>query len=94
VWRSPSPFAGVARTCRWRAVACVVSHADSRVVRAGRVYCFCVSSACYAARVRVSFAHCHVVLGIVNSSRLESLVLIILVIYLTAASVADLIKTT
>jgi hypothetical protein len=55
---------------------------------------FRVSSACYVACVHVSFTCCHVVSRIVNSSRLESLVLIILVIYSTAVSVADLIKTT
>ena len=53
-----------------------------------------VPSACYVTRVRASFARCRIVLRVVNSPRLESLVLIILVIYLTVVSVADLIKTT
>jgi hypothetical protein len=48
-----------------------------------------VSSACYVARVRVSFARCHVVSLVINSSRLEPLVLIKLLIYLTVVSVAD-----
>jgi hypothetical protein len=52
-----------------------------------------VSSACYVARVRASSARCRIVLRVVNSSRLESLVLIILVIYMTVDGVADLIKT-
>jgi hypothetical protein len=52
-----------------------------------------VSSVCYVARVRASSARCRIVLCVVNSSRLESLVLIILVIYMTADGVADLIKT-
>jgi hypothetical protein len=52
-----------------------------------------VPSACYVARVRASSARCRIVLRVVNSPRLESLVLIILVIYLTADGVAGLIKT-
>jgi hypothetical protein len=68
--------------------------AGSRVVRAGRTHRFHASSACYVVRVRVLFARCHAVSRIVNSPRLESLVLIILLIYLTDVSVADLIKTT
>jgi hypothetical protein len=55
---------------------------------------FLASSACYVARVRVLFARCRVVSRIVNLPRLESLVLIILLIYLIAVSVADLMKTT
>jgi hypothetical protein len=54
---------------------------------------FHASSACYVARVRTSSARCRIVLRIVNSPRLEYLVLIILVIYLTADGVAGLIKT-
>jgi hypothetical protein len=67
--------------------------AGSRVVRAGRTHRFRASSACYVARVRVLFARCHAISRIVNSPRLESRVLIISLIYLTAVSVADLIKT-
>jgi hypothetical protein len=67
--------------------------AGSRVVHAGRTHRFRASSACYVARVRVLFARCHAISRIVNSPRLESLVLIISLIYLTAVSVADLIKT-
>jgi hypothetical protein len=52
-----------------------------------------VSSVCYDAHVRASFARCRIVLCVINSSRLESLVLIILVIYMTTDGVADLIKT-
>jgi hypothetical protein len=48
-----------------------------------------VSSACYVARVRASFARCRVVSLVINSPRLESLVLIKLLIYLTAVSIAD-----
>jgi hypothetical protein len=48
-----------------------------------------VLSACYVARVHVSFARCQVVSLVINSSRLESLVLIQLLIYLTVVSVAD-----
>jgi hypothetical protein len=55
---------------------------------------FRVSSACYVARVRASFARCRVVSLVVNSPRLETLMLIILVIYLIAVSVVDLIETT
>ena len=51
------------------------------------------SFACYVARVRASSARCRIVLCVVNSFRLESLVLIILVIYMTADDVANLIKT-
>jgi hypothetical protein len=57
------------------------------------MHCFRVSSACYVARVRVLFARCHAVSRIVNSPRLESLVLIKLLIYLITISVAYLIKT-
>ena len=49
--------------------------AGSRVVRAGRTHRFRASSACYVARVRVLFARCHAISRIVNSPRLESLVL-------------------
>ena len=63
--------------------------AGSRIVRAGRAYYFRVSSACCVARVRVSFARCRTVSLVINSSRLESLVLIKLLIYLTVVSVAD-----
>jgi hypothetical protein len=52
------------------------------------------SFACYVARVRASSTRCRIVLCVVNLPRLESLVLIILVICLIAASVVDLIKTT
>jgi hypothetical protein len=48
---------------------------------------------CYVVRVHASSARCRIVLRVVNSSRLEHLVLIILVIYMTADGVADLIKT-
>jgi hypothetical protein len=65
----------------------------SKLVRASRAYYFHVSSACYVACVRVSFARCHAVSRIINSPRLESLELIILLIYLAAVSVVDLIKT-
>jgi hypothetical protein len=50
---------------------------------------FCVSSACCVARVRASFARCRAVSLVINSSRLESLVLIKLLIYLIVVSVAD-----
>jgi hypothetical protein len=43
--------------------------------------------------LRASSARCRIVLCVINSSRLESLVLIILVIYMTTDGVADLIKT-
>jgi hypothetical protein len=49
---------------------------------------FRVSSACYVTHARAPFAHCRVVSLVINSSRLESLVLIKLLIYLTAVSVA------
>jgi hypothetical protein len=68
------------------------SRADSRVIHAGRTHCF-MSSVCYVTYIRASFARCHVVSRIVNSPRLESLVLIILLIYLIAVGIADLIKT-
>jgi hypothetical protein len=55
---------------------------------------FRVSSACYDARVRASFARCRVVSLVVNSPHLETLMLIILVIYLIVVSVVDLIETT
>jgi hypothetical protein len=45
------------------------------------------------ARVRTSSARCRIVSCVVNSPRLESLVLIILVICLIATSVVDLVKT-
>jgi hypothetical protein len=70
---------------RWRAAL--------HVIRARRAL-FRVSSACCVARVRASFSRCRVISCIVSSPRLESLVLIRLVIYLIAVSVADLIKTT
>jgi hypothetical protein len=41
---------------------------------------FRVSSACYVARGRASVARCHVVSRVLNSPRLESLVLIKLLI--------------
>jgi hypothetical protein len=50
---------------------------------------FRVSSACYVARVHASFARYRVVSLVINSPRLASLVLIKLLIYLTAVSVAD-----
>jgi hypothetical protein len=52
------------------------------------------SFACYVARIRASSARCRIVSCVVNSPRLESLVLIILVICLIATSVVDLVKTT
>jgi hypothetical protein len=52
------------------------------------------SFACYVACVRASSTRCRIVSYVVNSYRLESLILIILVICLIAASVVDLIKTT
>jgi hypothetical protein len=45
-------------------------------VRARHVRCFRVSSAYYVARVHASFARCRAVSRVINSSRLESLVLI------------------
>jgi hypothetical protein len=50
--------------------------AGSRVVLAGRTLYFCVSSARYVTRVRASFARCRAVARVVNSSRLDSLILI------------------
>jgi hypothetical protein len=50
----------------------VLIRARSRSSRA----LFRVSSACYVARVRASFARCRAVSRVINSSRLESLVLI------------------
>jgi hypothetical protein len=89
---------------RWRAISRVVhvlsaryscvmrlwSHADLSVTRAGRAHCLCVVSVL----CRASSARCRIVLRVVNSLHLESLVLIILLIYLTTVSVVDLIKTT
>jgi hypothetical protein len=51
------------------------------------------SFACYVARVRSSSARCRIVSCVVNSPRLEPLVLIILIICWIATSVVDLIKT-
>ena len=70
--------------CRQRAMSRVAVHRS-------RWSCalFRVSSACCVARVRVSFARCRTVSLVINSSRLESLVLIKLLIYLTVVSVAD-----
>ena len=67
------------------------SHVDSLVSRA-IVRVVSRASALLRERRRVSFARCHAVSRIVNSPRLESLMVIILLIYLTAVSVADLIK--
>ena len=69
----------------WWARGRVLVHAGSRWSCA----LFRVSSACCVARVRASFARCRVVSLVINSSRLESLVLIKLLIYLTVVSVAD-----
>ena len=65
--------------------------AGSRVVRARCAHCFVCHQRVMS---RVSFASWRAVLRIVNLLRLEPLVLIILLIYLTDVSVADLIKTT
>ena len=90
------------RRVSFASIACVVRtrcHVPSSWSRAGscrfahrsRWSCalFRVSSACCVARVRASFARCRVVSLVINSSRLESLVLIKLLIYLTVVSVAD-----
>jgi hypothetical protein len=45
-------------------------------IRARRARYFRMSSACYVARVRASFARCRAVSRIINSSRLGSLILI------------------
>jgi hypothetical protein len=52
------------------------------------------SFVCYVVCVRASSARCRIVSCVVNLHRLESLVLIILVICSIATSVVDLIKTT
>jgi hypothetical protein len=72
--------------------SCTLSRACSRVIRAlfvRRRLSFARSAVRLVRVSRVSFASWCVVSCIVNLSRLESPVLIILVIYLTAASVAD-----
>jgi hypothetical protein len=59
--------------------------AGSRDVRAGRAHFF----TCRQRAMSCMFARSRVVLRVVNSSRLESLVLIKLLIYLTVVSVTD-----
>jgi hypothetical protein len=70
----------------WWARGRVLVRAGSRIVRAGRAHCFVCRQRAVS---RVSFARCRVVSLVINSSRLESLVLIKLLIYLTVVSVAD-----
>jgi hypothetical protein len=59
----------------------VLVHAGSRIVRAGRVHCF-------VCRQRAVSRVFRVVSLVINLSRLESLVLIKLLTYLTVVSVA------
>jgi hypothetical protein len=68
-WRAASRVVHVLSAC----CSCVISswsRADSSRAL------FRVSSACYVARVRASFARCHAVSRVINSSRLESPILI------------------
>jgi hypothetical protein len=71
-----------------RAVQHMVTCWFTRRSRCLRVL-FRVSSACCVARVRASVVCYRAISRIVNSSRLESLVLILLLIYLIAVSVVD-----
>jgi hypothetical protein len=72
---------------------CSWSRAVSRVVHAGRAHCFvCRSRAMSRVSARRFAPYC-AVSCVVNSPRLGALVLIKLLIYLTAVSLADLIKT-
>jgi hypothetical protein len=65
------------------------ARAGSRVVHARRAHCFmCRQRAMSRVSARRS-TRCRAVSRVVNSSRLESLVLILLLIYLTVVSVAD-----
>jgi hypothetical protein len=69
---------------------CVI-RALSRVVFACSAHCRVLFA--HVVRVRGRSARCRAISCAVNSHRLESLVLIKLLIYLTAVSITDLIRT-
>ena len=73
-----------------RLVRALFARCRASFLRVVRIAACCSRMSCVSAR---RSARCRAISCVVNSHRLESLVLIKLLIYLTAVSVTDLIRT-